>query len=371
MEAPKKITVIGGGNGAFAATVHLTLKGFKVNLCDPYNEGESLRPLMAEGNINYLGVLGQGSVTPDLITHQIEAAATNSDLFLVCVPSTAHEAMALWLAPVLRPHATVLLNPGHTGGALHFLQAVRKGGFAEKFFLGETNTLTYIARKQDFNTINITNVARNVYVSALPSIQLETLMQKLKMCYPDLKSTKTVIGTSLRNVNAMMHTPGMILSAAWIEHTGGDFYFYYDAATPAVNRLMKSIDDERLLIAAAWNEPMEPLIDLLASLGTTTEEARKSGSLQRAFLDSEPNRWIKAPPSLDHRYMHEDFGYGLVAMAVLGQIAGVETPVMDSIIRIGSAINDVDYSATGRTMARLGLSGMTRKEIQLFIEKGS
>ena len=371
MESLKKITVIGGGNGAFAATVDLTLKGFKVNLCDPFNEGENLKPLMAEGKINYLGVLGEGSVAPNLITNQIEAAAKNVDLFLVCVPSTAHEAMASQLAPVLQPHANVLLNPGHTCGALHFLQVVRKTGFTEEFSLGETNTLTYIARKQDPNTIDITNVARNVYVSALPSIQLETIMQKFKMCYPDLKSTKTVIGTSLRNVNAIMHTPGMILAAAWIEHTGGDFYFYYDAATLAVSRLMKMIDDERLSIAAAWNEPIEPLIDLLASLGTTTEEARESGSLQKAFLDSEPNRWIKAPPSLDHRYMHEDFGYGLVAMSVLGQIVGVETPVLDSVIRIGSVINDIDYVATGRNMSRLGLTGMTRKEIQQFIENGS
>jgi opine dehydrogenase len=369
MTSPKRITVIGGGNGAFAATVHLTLNGFKVNLCDPYNEGESLRPLLTDDKINYLGVLGQGSVTPNLITHQIETAANDADLFLVCVPSTAHEAMASLLAPVLRPHATVLLNPGHTGGALHFLQAVRKSGFSEKFSLGETNTLTYIARKQDPSTINISNLARNIHVSALPSIRLEAVMQKFKMCYPDLKSTRTVIGTSLRNVNAMMHTPGMILSAAWIEHTGGDFNFYYDAATPAVSRLMHKIDDERLAIAAAWNEPMEPLIDLLANIGTTTEEARKSGSLQKAFLDSEPNRWIKAPHSLDHRYMHEDFGYGLVAMTVLAQVVGVETPIMDSIIRIGSAINDINYSAAGRTMERLGLSGMTREEIQLFIEK--
>jgi opine dehydrogenase len=364
------ITIVGGGNGAFAAAAHLALEGFRVNLCDPYDEGSSLKALMDAGKLGYVGVCGEGYVVLNRVTSRPEQVVPEADLILVCVPSTAHDAMARWLAPVLPEDTTLLLNPGHTGGALHFRQALSREGFSSQLTLGETNTLTYIARKKDPTTVNITSVASNVRVAALPASSLEALLARAGECYPHLRPTKTVLGTSLRNVNAMMHPPGMILGAAWIEHTSGDFCFYYDAATPAVGRLMQAIDDERLAIAAAWNEPVEPLIDLLASIGTTTEEAQKSGSLQRAFLESKPNRWIKAPSSLDDRYMHEDFPYGLVPMVALGKIVGVDAPVMRSLIRLASVINDVDYWSKGLTIDRLGLEGKTLEEVHTFLEHG-
>jgi opine dehydrogenase len=105
-----------------------------------------------------------------------------------------------------------------------------------KLNLGETNTLTYIARKSDPKTINISNVAGNVYISSLPSQNLNDLMQKTSWFFPGLQTQTSVIGTSLRNVNAIMHPPGMILAAVWIETAGGMWDFYFDAATPAVER---------------------------------------------------------------------------------------------------------------------------------------
>jgi opine dehydrogenase len=176
------------------------------------------------------------------------------------------------------------------------------------------------------------------------------------------------MGTALRNLNAIMHPPGMILGAAWIEATGGDFSFYYDAATVAVARLMHAIDDERMAIAKAWDEPMEPLIDLLADIGTTTEAARKSGSLQTALIESKPNREIRAPSSLDDRFMHEDFPFGLVPMVAIGRLMGVKTPLMESLIRVASTINNVDYWTEGRNLERLGLSGMSAEKVKLYLE---
>jgi len=363
------VAVIGGGNGALAAAVDLTLKGFRVNLCNPYRGGESIQPLMADLKIDYVGVLGQGTASVKRVTAEAREAVVDADLVMICIPATAHEAAAGWLAPVLSPGMSVLLNPGHTGGALHFLRALREAGYAGRMILGETNTLTYIARKKDVRTINITGI-NNVQIAALPAGEIDTLMATVSPCYPDLRPSRTVLGTSLRNLNAMMHPPVMILSAAWIEYSSGDFNFYYDAATPAVARLMKGIDDERLAIGAQWGERLEPLIDLLVSAGVTTSEARKGDSLQRAFKESLPNRWIKAPSSLDHRYMHEDIAYGLVPMAALGEIVGVGTPIMRSMIQISSVISGIDYWSWGLNVERLGLTGLSPAEVLTFLVHG-
>ena len=41
-------------------------------------------------------------------------------------------------------------------------------------------------------------------------------------------------------------------------------------------------------------------------MGYTTEAAAGQGTAYAALQDSAPNRWIKGPKSLDHRYLHED-----------------------------------------------------------------
>jgi opine dehydrogenase len=364
----KHIAVIGGGNGAFAASVHLTMKGFLVSLCDPYMEGEALKPLLSDRLLNYVGMFGEGAVKLHAVTSDVAEATNDVDLIMVCTPATAHSTVAKWLASVLRPGQTILLNPGHTGGALNFRRALHNAGYSDILVLGETSTLTYITRKKDPKTVWVEHMGEFVSVASLPAANLSQLLAKTSALYPKLNPTRTVLGTSLRNLNAMMHPPGMILGAAWIEHTGGDFFFYQDAATPGVGRLMEAIDRERLQIAEAWDEPLESFVELMWKTGITTDAARESGSLQRAFLECEPNRKIKAPPKLDHRYMHEDMMHGLVPMIAFGQVVGVNALTMNALVHIASMVNGIDYQKEGLNLEKLGLAGMDREEIRALLE---
>jgi opine dehydrogenase len=75
--------------------------------------------------------------------------------------------------------------------------------------------------------------------------------------------------------------------------------------------------------------------------------------------ESAANATIKAPPSLDHRYVHEDVGSGLVPMSELGRLVGIPTPAMDSLITLASLAQARDYRADGLTLARLGVAGLT------------
>ena len=370
MDNVSHITIIGGGNGAFAASAHLSRQGCAVSLCDPYRDGESLRPLMSDQILKYTGVMGEGQVKLQQVTADLKEALQGSEFILVCVPTSTHATVAHWLAPLLEPSAPILLDPGHTGGALHFKHTLTQAGYRGDLILGETNTLTYIARKTDPVSVHISNIAGNIYVSSLPGQNLARLMEKTRLLFPDLQPQDTIIGTSLRNANSIMHPPGMILAAVWVETHGGEWFFYYDAATPAVENLMQAIDNERLRIASAWDVQVEPLIDMLAKIGTTTEAARQSRSLRQAFLESTPNRFIKSPRSLDDRYMHEDIGYGLVPMLALGKLAGVEAPVMESLVTIASIINAIDYRKAGLNAEKMGLDGMAKIEAQAYFHKG-
>ena len=73
---------------------------------------------------------------------------------------------------------------------------------------------------------------------------------------------------------------------------------------------------------------------------------------------------IGAQPQLDHRYLNEDVGYGLVFMSKLGQQIGVATPGIDAVISVATIVMARDYRAEAlRTPESLGIAGRSAKEL--------
>jgi opine dehydrogenase len=217
-------------------------------------------------------------------------------------------------------------------------------------------------------TVNIYSYTTRLRFAALPGRHADAMFALIKPLYPDIVRATSVLETGLGNINAVFHPPGMIMNAGWIERRGGDFLFYREGITAAVGRVVAAVDAERLAIARALGVPATPFIDLFHQAGLTTDAARDSGSIARACEDSAPNRTIKAPPSLDHRYIHEDVGYGLVPMAELGRLAGVATPTIDALIRLAGLALGIDYRTDGLTLERLGLADKSPAELTRFVE---
>jgi opine dehydrogenase len=75
--------------------------------------------------------------------------------------------------------------------------------------------------------------------------------------------------------------------------------------------------------------------------------------------------------SINHRYVHEDVGYGLVPLAALGRLAGVATPTIDALIQLAGLAVGIDYTRDGLTLERLGLAGKSPSELLHFVEHGA
>ncbi|WP_069805013.1 NAD/NADP octopine/nopaline dehydrogenase family protein [Thermogemmatispora onikobensis] len=360
------IAVLGGGNGGFAAAAHLTALGERVHLYS--RSAETLRVARERGGIAYSGAAGEGLAPVACLTNDLAEALAGAELVMLCVPATAFADLARALAPLLAQAGgpPLLLNPGNTGGSLVFRRLLIEAGCADPPPIAETNTLTYICRKQGEGEVYISSLVQHVRLATLPASAVETLWPLLSRLYPSLRPVEHVLVTALSNVNAVLHPPGMVLSAAWIEHSGGDFRYYYDAGTPAVAQVMADLDRERLAVAAAWGLALEPFPKLFADLGSTSPEAGASGSFLRMLRESAPNQFIKAPASLDSRYLHEDIPFGLVPMSELGRALGVATPVMDALVTLASSMNRRDYRATGWGLARLGLPPVREAALALL-----
>ena len=57
-------------------------------------------------------------------------------------------------------------------------------------------------------------------------------------------------------------------------------------------------------------------------------------------------------------------------MSEIGAAAGVKTPVIDALVEVVRSMTGKDFVAEGRTLERLGLSGMDGPQIRRVVEQG-
>jgi opine dehydrogenase len=167
-----------------------------------------------------------------------------------------------------------------------------------------------------------------------------------------------VLASSLSNVNLVLHPPGAVLAAAWVEATGGDFTFYVQGMTPGVGRVMQALDEERLAVAAAYGHELPRLVDEMAAIGTVDARQAAFGDLVAAIRGGSANAAIRAPGSFDHRYYREDLAYGLVPFLALARLARVPAPVAEALLLVGATAVGDEVLTGGLDADRLGLTGL-------------
>jgi len=364
----RRVAILGAGHGGCAAACDLAQRGIEVRL--HARREDSLAPLRAEGGVRAEGAL-HGLVPVAVMTTNLAEAVAGADLVMLVVPAVAHGFYARALAPLLGSGQPVFINPGHTGGGLHFVHELKRAGYRGEVKTCETVTLTYICRKTGPATVAIFSHTRNLGFAAFPGRHADELLDALRPLYPEITPASSVLETAFGNINAVLHPPGMVLNAGWIEDTGGDFLFYREGITPAVGRVIAAVDGERMAVAAALGVPATSFIEAFFNAGLTTRAAMESGDIARACRESTPNKAIRSPPGLDHRYIHEDIGYGLVPLTAFAGLCGVETPTIDALIHLASEMMEIPYGASGLTLAGMGLAALAGDDLARFVMEGA
>jgi len=364
----QKIAILGAGNGGCAAAADLTLRGFQVRL---FARSESTIAKLAKlGEIELVESGVSKKAAPYFMSPHLLPVVQGVDLIVIATPAVGHEYLAKGLANYVGDGQRILLNPGHTGGSLHFANLLRQLGCKAQVQLCETVTLTYICRMPQPGRVEIYRRTTNLRCAALPGKHTEKLVREIQSVFPNVIAAANVLETGFSNINAIMHPAGMLGNAGWIEKTGGDFLYYREGITPSIGAWIDALDGERLEIVRALGLTPLRFVDIFHGAGLTTTEARDSGSAYQAIHESEPNFTIKSPPSLDHRYIKEDVGYGLVPMAEVGKLLGIETPVMDALITLASVALGIDFRVEGLTLEKMGLAGVAPADLQRILTDG-
>jgi len=96
----------------------------------------------------------------------------------------------------------------------------------------------------------------------------------------------------------------------------------------------------------------------------------KGNNLYEAVQNNPGYRGLQAPKGLNIRYIYEDVPYSLIPLSSIAKELNIETPAIDSIIRLATLITGRNFFEEGRTAERLGLKGLSVKEMHEYAEKG-
>lgn len=361
---PKQLRfcVLGAGHGGLAMAGHLGLMGFKVNL---YNRGgNKIRPVQNRKGIKIEGEI-QGIGKIELASSNIKECLEDVDILMVAIPANGHRFIAQTCAPHLKENQIIILNPGRTGGALEFYHVLREEKAREFPFLAEAQTFIYASRAVGPAQAKIFSIKNSVPLATLPAYWIPGVVKVINRAFPQFVPGDNIFKTSFDNIGAVFHPALTILNAAWIEETHGDFEYYIQGTSMSVAKVLEKLDKERQDVAAALGiKAMSARNWLYTAYSATGKD------LYEAIHDNPGYIGIKAPDRLHHRYINEDVPMSLVPIASIGRMLGVETPTINAIIHLASIMREEEYWAKGRTVEKLGIKGMSIREIRLLAVTG-
>ena len=358
------ITILGGGNTAFATAANLTLKGFAITLCELPEFGHALDPVRDQGVIHLVGVEETGVAKIHCMTTDIEAALNASDLILLIVPAYAHKPFAIACAPHLRPEHMVVLMPG-TLGSLEWATLLRDQGVAD-IALAEVDTAPYVCRKTASDTATIWGTVTGLGLGVLPATETDRVRARLSPLFPGIQTYPTAMACGLSAMNPVVHPAGVLMNAGRIEYSHGEFYFYEEGVSPSVAKTIMAVDAERRAIATALGYDLIAADEAFFRAGFGPR-----GDLWATINGSRMLTQLKAPGSLESRWLSEDIPYGLSAWHDVGAQYGVDAPLMRGLVDIGSVVMGADGWATGRSVRELGIEGMDLDTLNAFLQTGS
>ena len=366
----KKICIMGGGNGGFAAAADLTMRGFEITLYEDPRFAASIAGI-AETKTIHLMEKGQplGSVTLRKITTDLADALSDVDLIMPISPAFAQEAVAKSLIPHLKDGMIIFLCPGSCGGGLVYGKIFHDAGVYRKVRICEISTLPYATRKVDSCTVNILLRTPTLWFSAFPARYNQELFALVDPLFPGITPMTDVLETALNNGNIDSHPTPVVLNAGKIDHLkpGEVHYHYKDGISPAVARVVEQVSGERMAICEALGYRKIPILERLEVTGYCP----RSDDLYTAYRGSVGIFMdISGPNDLSGRYLTEDAPCSLVFCANLARSLGVATPLMDSVTNLASALRGEDYWVTGRTLEKVGLANMTGEEMKAFVQEG-
>jgi opine dehydrogenase len=369
-----RVAILGGGHGGTAMAADLTFKGHEVSLLELPEFSKTLEPIIKQNGIKITGETSSGKegiVMPKRVTTKPKEAIDDAEIIMTAVPAVGHEAFIKAIAPHLRDGQILVVNTGYWA-SLRFrkiFEDLRKKG--KEVIIAESELLVYLCRSLGPGQIHIDATKNELNFAAMPSKYNQIVLTAVRQLYPQYKEADSILNINFYNLNPFIHTAITLLSTARIENLGSTPFLYYgEGTTKRVCKVIEEVDKEKMAVANALGLKIESVLERLIGMyshvgasGNNLFDAFKSDRAAQAFLFD--------PPGFSFVLAEEDLPYGLIPVISLGEQFGINMPVMRALVLLHCIINEKDYWTKGATVEKLGLAGMSSKEILEYVHEGN
>lgn len=365
---PKKIAVLGGGNGAHTMAAEFALKGHTVNLYEMPQFKNNMKKVFEtktiylQGNIKEL----QGPVELNMVTDDIAAAVEGCHYVCLVSPAFAHAGYAKLLKGHLHKDQIVVTFPGA------FSALVLKNVFGDDEdcpIFADANNLPYDSRLVEKGSDTVNVFGRNpINIAFLPADKGPELIDEMREnLFPFEKIYHDVLECGLAIVNPDWHAGPVLFNISRIESPQVSFYLYEHGWTPSACRLNIAMDKERKALGnvLGYNlRPMEDFAGLPDDYTWTWQDLYKEG---HGSIGLTP---ICGPNDINSRYLTEDIPYGLVPWAAIAEAVGVPMPLTNGFIDIINVVHEKDWRAEGCGLEELGIAGLDKEALLHYVRTG-
>ncbi|HME43191.1 MAG TPA: NAD/NADP octopine/nopaline dehydrogenase family protein [Syntrophorhabdales bacterium] len=359
----KKVAVLGGGNGSFAAAADFALQGCEVRMWSKFPE--ELKTIRDTGTIKVTGPTLQGEAPITLITDDVREAVRGVEVILSILPAFTQIPIAESLAPFLEDGQVIYLPPGSFGSYIMY-KHFHDTGCRKDIAVAETGTNPYLTRKINAREVRIVVRACHLPTGVFPARRTDDAIKKIQEFFPSAHAVEDALSGALMNAGPVIHPPLIVLNTGPIEHPSA-YDIHNEGTTPGIRKVISLLDEERIKVREGFgyqpnHYPLEDYYD-----ETRPNEWMYPRESKRLLMTS--GLWSE---EIDyrHRYVTEDIACGLAFLVSAAAYAGVDVPIARSLLTIAGAVAGTDFMKTGRTFDALGLSGLSMKQLKSLLMEG-
>ena len=395
----KVVAVLGAGNSGKGLAADAALGGHKVRLWETAAFSSSIEELKKTRQIKLVGrqvnvkkFKREGLATLEKVTSNMKEAVSGADIIAVSVVSLGYDDTMAQLIPCLEDGQVITFYPDNYASFI-MRKKMREMGCTKKVIIGGWSSLPYGSRVTSNGPINEVGFAyRAVSLrgDTLPSSDQDVFFSTMKefacMDSVDILVGDTMLDVNFSNVNPILHVPGVLMNAGAIDNWGiidpvGDKDEYYSiyrhGFSRSVSKVQYQIYLEEVEIAKALGVGIQPFekdvfFSRLSILGPEFMGDGWTTPLEENMPDW--YRMFYFPGTrfeVNGRYTSEDIPVGTKMFYELGKRAGVETPIIESMIRIGSIVNEKNYFESGWDLKKIGIDGMSNEALLDYLRKGN
>ncbi|MBO4375293.1 MAG: NAD/NADP octopine/nopaline dehydrogenase family protein [Lachnospiraceae bacterium] len=340
---------------------------------------------------NQYGFRRTGKAYIHKLTSDISEAVAGAKIIIVAIPSVAHDKFFDRLVPVLEDGQIIHIIPDNYG-SLKLRKKMREQKSDKKVIIGGWSSAPYGTRVEKEGGVQTSEMwlvyrAKTLRGASLPSTDQEVFLESSKYlgCFDSITEGdgavggKTVLDIGFSNVNPVLHCPGTILGVGVMENFGRiyggndpkQYSIYSHAYCNSISEVQYAFFLEEVALADAIGVGIAkyPKKNFFSRTSILGPEYMGDDCIV-PFDEQWETGYTTGPFTIQDRYVTEDVPVGCHLYHELGLRYNVPTPVIDSMITLGSVMTGKDFYATGLTLDDLGIGHLGSRELLDYLENG-